>query len=838
MAQTEILNLRDEFAKHFETDDPRQRVAVVGPEPLHYRHPDGYWADMADLVQSVAGGWAGVTSTVRFGVENGYLTISYAGRSMQMRPLAVVMVDRTAPATRYRKIADADYSRASKAGNTITVADIFPGVDLSVSIDSRRMSKSFTIREKPTLPDPVSLGWDPTTTYVAFVWDVNVPNGAVIRDTVTDTQVGYGYIGNHDLVVEAAGQPVVYFLAGTSTGANGRMRPVYYASINATVPFAEAMPYARTQTASYPLVVDPTTSIVNIGTGTGTLALNDYTAVSVYASTQVTSGEYDTGAKTPPYHLLFIGYFKFDLTSLAGKTVTAADITPMPVTSNNASPHSLYSIGDYGTLDLGDWNASGSLLGQWTGPGFESVPQVYANGRWAPQASYYEISNLDGDWTIGSATSYTVSRSAAPGKFYGYVHSGTSVKVAWSAAPASGWTNLVDTTVATYVIDAFNMDEDMFVDASENWAYSLYYSRSLGSHYHVVFCSAYSGEKNASDNDSAPLAVVYGNSKWLALNVGRSSHVVHVYEYAASTWTLQSTTGLPTSGCGSAYGRAIYNNGNYIVSLETGSAGVGGNRLFYSSNGYDWTNSGYNIRVVAVNGTTIIGIDNSQNIRRSTDGGVTWGTSTSNYPHPVDQSNFGYDGTNFYAFYNVGDFGGRWTRAKSTDDGVTWNIDNKVMLALDTSLVQAATGSQLGIKIVPNASATAAVNFNTYPQSEARFRITYTDAVLPWVSPSSGSTVAPGTAIVWTSLVASKRAHFRLQLADDANFTTNLVTLTSYTDSGFEYWDGGAWQPLGATGMPANMTGNNVRYTNTSSLRDGSGNVFRDTLYRRVAQTA
>jgi hypothetical protein len=65
-------------------------------------------------------------------------------------------------------------------------------------------------------------------------------------------------------------------------------------------------------------------------------------------------------------------------------------------------------------------------------------------------------------------------------------------------------------------------------------------------------------------------------------------------------------------------------------------------------------------------------------------------------------------------------------------------------------------------------------------------------------------------------------------MASDSGFTTNKVSKRSYNDSGFEYWDGAAWQTLTSAGMPANKTGNNVRYTPSGQ---SSG-----TFYRRVRQ--
>ena len=99
-----------------------------------------------------------------------------------------------------------------------------------------------------------------------------------------------------------------------------------------------------------------------------------------------------------------------------------------------------------------------------------------------------------------------------------------------------------------------------------------------------------------------------------------------------------------------------------------------------------------------------------------------------------------------------------------------------------------------------------------------------------WVSPADTAAATPGTdALVWTSFGASKRAHFRLQVANDAGFSTGLVTYYSYNSTGFEYWDGAAWVAFPRDGIPAAKTGNDVRYTATSG--------FSGTKYRRVAQT-
>jgi hypothetical protein len=98
-----------------------------------------------------------------------------------------------------------------------------------------------------------------------------------------------------------------------------------------------------------------------------------------------------------------------------------------------------------------------------------------------------------------------------------------------------------------------------------------------------------------------------------------------------------------------------------------------------------------------------------------------------------------------------------------------------------------------------------------------------------WVSPSDGARIQNGTPLVFTSLSAATPQHFQIALDTADTFNSgNLVVKRSYMDSGFEYWDGSAWQTLTSAGMPANKTGNNVRYT--------PGNLSLGTWYRRVRQ--
>jgi hypothetical protein len=105
---------------------------------------------------------------------------------------------------------------------------------------------------------------------------------------------------------------------------------------------------------------------------------------------------------------------------------------------------------------------------------------------------------------------------------------------------------------------------------------------------------------------------------------------------------------------------------------------------------------------------------------------------------------------------------------------------------------------------------------------------TYTLPQPTWVSPADTAAAAAGDALVWTSISSASKARFQLQVASDSGFSSGLVTYDSDSDSGFEYWDGSAWQTLNSARMPVDKTGNDVRFTATSG--------FSGTKYRRVRQ--
>ncbi len=356
----ELTQLRSLSTKTFETDDPQVRVLRAAGTDLHYVTAAGAYDDIDNFVQPVTGGWIGTSNEVSWGIQNGYLSLTYKGRTLTMRPSSIWMVDRTDPYTRNRKLADASYANVTRSGKIVTVTNIFPNVDLQVTISPKELAKQFIVKTKPTLPDPVGLGWDPSRTYLVFDWDVNVPSGAVVTDAVTGQRLGLGfYAGTNDLVVSTpSGDPVIYFRAGHTLSASRTTRPVYYVSKLPELALGEAIPYHYTQVAQYPLAIDPTS---NFGAISGTVG---YVENAQYLYTDAISyGGWNDGKGGNYYYR---GFIAFDLSSAGGgSTVTDATWHYYPTYDNNGSlPCAVYDVGNYGSLSTDDYNLSlGSQVG-------------------------------------------------------------------------------------------------------------------------------------------------------------------------------------------------------------------------------------------------------------------------------------------------------------------------------------------------------------------------------------------------------------------------------------------------------------------------------------------
>lgn len=332
---TELVGLRSRHAKHFDTGTPGQRIARITAGPQHFRRPDGAWEDIANLIQQSGGDFIAETQDVRWGLEGGYLTASRQGRSLTMRPTALWMVDRANPATRRLKLADASYANVVRDGQRLKVTDIFPNTDLYVVLSDVEMRKRFVVRQKPNLPDPAGMGWDPATTFLAIAWEINLPAGVTVHDTVTDEAVGPGYAGTNGLTLKTAGgTEVLWFQPGQMWGSTEerRLHPVWYVSFNAAVPFAECFPYQRAASQVYPLNIDPSTTI------TSDASADDGYINAIDGTPQAftSTGNLQVTTYTSKGHFhVYRAVLDFDLSSLSGYTCDSASLKAYCETAAN-----------------------------------------------------------------------------------------------------------------------------------------------------------------------------------------------------------------------------------------------------------------------------------------------------------------------------------------------------------------------------------------------------------------------------------------------------------------------------------------------------------------------
>jgi hypothetical protein len=98
-----------------------------------------------------------------------------------------------------------------------------------------------------------------------------------------------------------------------------------------------------------------------------------------------------------------------------------------------------------------------------------------------------------------------------------------------------------------------------------------------------------------------------------------------------------------------------------------------------------------------------------------------------------------------------------------------------------------------------------------------------------WTTPADTVAMSATPALAFTIPALASPMHFNMQLDTAGTFDTgDLRDVNSKADQdGWEYWDGGAWQPVPAGGVDDAYGGNEARYTVTADLAAG-------TWYRRV----
>ena len=98
-----------------------------------------------------------------------------------------------------------------------------------------------------------------------------------------------------------------------------------------------------------------------------------------------------------------------------------------------------------------------------------------------------------------------------------------------------------------------------------------------------------------------------------------------------------------------------------------------------------------------------------------------------------------------------------------------------------------------------------------------------------WTTPADTVSISASPTLAFNTPDLGGDLHFHMELDKVATF--DGVDYRSYKSNfdqtGWEYWDGGGWQAVPASGMPAAYAGNEARYTISDPLASG-------TWYRRV----
>ena len=104
-----------------------------------------------------------------------------------------------------------------------------------------------------------------------------------------------------------------------------------------------------------------------------------------------------------------------------------------------------------------------------------------------------------------------------------------------------------------------------------------------------------------------------------------------------------------------------------------------------------------------------------------------------------------------------------------------------------------------------------------------------TPSVATWTTPADTVSMTATPVLAFTMPSASSAQHFEIQLDTANTFDTGNLRdlLTTVSQTGWEYWDGAAWQAVPSGGVPAAYAGNEARHTVQTAL---SGTTW----YRRV----
>lgn len=364
--QSEITEARTREAKHFLTDVPGSFMARISCGALHFRDASGEWQDMTNLVGTDAGGRK-VTQTKDFTVginpTAGDFFLNWKGQDFAASYVAVWLYD---PSTnRRQRVQTRQATVWVQDGLDFSCSNLFTNTTLRVGLYDTGTRKELTVSANPNFPDPIGFNMNPATTLV--VYEISAPG---IKNLLKVLSTGQSISGvmDGDLYFDIPNGPRVNLPAGPVRTLLGASRLNVQWVSTTQIPFGIAVPYPVYQESTYPLSIDPSTTI-EIGGDTNDGEIIKIIDLSSY-QVNVTSINFDRAgySSDEDHEYVYRAYHRFDTTSLSGKQCDAATVrftSPTTQSMLQGRTQDVYVLtSDWVTLDSGDWDAAGTLAGQ------------------------------------------------------------------------------------------------------------------------------------------------------------------------------------------------------------------------------------------------------------------------------------------------------------------------------------------------------------------------------------------------------------------------------------------------------------------------------------------
>lgn len=354
----ELVERRDRHTKHYATNIPGRFIAVVSNDQ-HFRHRDGHWEDLANLIESTLDGFESVEDSplsFRFG-DNGSYTARFQQHDYRFSPQALYLYD--AATGRHGKVAEVTPSTPQRQGNRLVWHDLFPGIDLEATLQRGGFAKQYILRQRLNL-DLIGQGMDPATTYLVVAYDVDLPNPI---QNLAGLMSGSFQIQDGDQTLHLPEGK-----AWNSSRGNQRRTVNVQLLATPTVALGLAVPYTFLASAKYPVYIDPTTTLnPAAGADDGYVQFDPtFTSNPDSASTSGASFILGSDGDGKSYAWNRLGFFRFNLAGLAASALNAATLslyTTMPTAGGSYNIDLLSSgFGSGAALAISDRSSSGTTL--------------------------------------------------------------------------------------------------------------------------------------------------------------------------------------------------------------------------------------------------------------------------------------------------------------------------------------------------------------------------------------------------------------------------------------------------------------------------------------------